>query len=112
MSDTLSVYINNKNVHEYKKTRLPGLERQFLDGMDLDMDEGIELNGELIASPNKDQRAHYVIMCLLHGIENESKGMISSTCRYLANRLPELKKIRAIDENDNFTFDLIFNEIN
>ena len=53
--------------------------------MDLDIDEGIELNGEMIDSPNQMQRANYVTMSLLYGIEQNSEGMISATCGYLVN---------------------------
>lgn len=113
MANSLSVYLNDTKVLDYNKnTRLPGKQRQFLDGMDLDMDEGIELNGELIVSPDKMQRANYVAMNLLYGIEKESEGMISATCAYLANRLPELRQIRAIEKGDEISMDLIFNEVN
>ena len=113
MPAKLSVFINGHNVLDYdKNTRQPGKQRQFLDGMDLDMDEGIELNGEMINSPDKMQRAHYVAMSLLYGIEKNSEGMISATCRYLANRLPELKQIRSIENGDEITMELIFNEVN
>jgi len=112
MSNMLSIYINGNKVLEHdKKERQPGKQRQFLDNMDLDMDEGIEINGELIPSPDKMQRANYVAMSLLYGIENESQGMISSTCGYLANRLPELKQIHSVENGEEITMDLIFNEV-
>jgi hypothetical protein len=59
------VYINGTKILDYDiNTRQPGKQRQFLDAMDLDMDEGIELNGEMIDSPNQMQRANYVAMSL------------------------------------------------
>ena len=113
MSSLLSAYINGKNVLEYdKNTRNPGKQRQFLDGMDLDMDEGIEINDEIIDSPNKIQRANYVAMRLLYGIDSKSEGLISTTCGYLVNQLPELKQIRSVENGEETTMDLIFNEIN
>jgi len=105
--------MNGNKVLAYdKNAREPGRQRRFLDGMDLDMDEGIELNGERISSPDKMQRANYVMMSLLYGIENESKGMISATCGYLANRLPELVQIRATEVDEEVSLDLIFDEVN
>lgn len=83
-----------------------------MDNMDLDMDEGIEINGEMISPPDKMQRANYVAMSLLYGIEQNSEGMISATCGYLVNRLPELKQIRSVEEGDEITMDLNFNEVN
>lgn len=113
MPTMLSIYINGKTTLEYdKNSRQPGKQRQFLDNMDLDMDEGIEINGEMIDSPDQVQRANYVAMNLLYGIEKESEGMISATCGYLANRFPELKQIRSIENGDEVTMDLIFSEVN
>ena len=84
MSKLLSVYINSNKVLEFdKKERQPGKLHQFLTNMDLDMDEGIEINGEMINSLDKMQCANYVAMSLLYGIENKSEGMISVTCGYL-----------------------------
>lgn len=109
----LSIYINGKKVLDYdKNARLPGKQRQFIDSMDLDMDEGIDINGEIISSPDKMQRANYVAMNLLYGIEHNSEGMIGATCGYLANRVPELKEIRSIEDNGEITMNLIFNEVN
>ena len=76
------------------------------------MDEGIELNDEIISSPDKMQGANYVAMSLLYGIHSDSEGVISATCAYLANRLPELKQIRSIEKGKEIIMDLIFNEIN
>ena len=113
MPTKLSIYINGNKVLDYKKNeREPGLQRRFLDGMDLDMDKGVELNGEIIHEPDKMQRTNYVAMSLLYAIENESEGMISATCGYLTNRLPELKQIRATENGEEVTLDLIFNEVN
>lgn len=113
MPTMLSIYINGNKVLDYERNqREPGQQRRFLDGMDLDMDEGIEVNGEMIDSPDKMQRAHYVAMSLFYGIENKSEGLISTTCGYLVNRLPELKQIRATEDGDEMTLDLIFDEVN
>jgi len=76
------------------------------------MDEGIEINGEIISSPDKMQRANYFAMSLLYSIEQNSEGMISATCGYLVNRLPELKQIRAVEEGEKIIMDLIFDEVN
>ncbi len=114
MSSLLKIYINGTEFLKYdKNTRIPGKQRQYLDGMDLDIDEGIELNGEIINSPNKEQRANYVAMSsLLYAIGQQSEDMISATCAYLASHLPELKQIRATEEGEEIIMDLIFDEVN
>lgn len=106
----LSVYINDIRLLEYEKnTRLPGKQREYLEGMDLDMDAGIELDGEKIASPDKMQRAKYVAMGLLFGIHTENESIVSATCAYLATRIPEVSQIRATENGEDITLDLIFN---
>lgn len=113
MPALLSVYVNDTRLLEYdKNTRLPGKQRQYLEGMDLDMDDGIELNGERIATPDKMQRTNYVAMGLLFGIHSGNESIVSATCAYLANRVPELKQIRATEQGEEITLDLIFNEVN
>ena len=36
--------------------------------------------------------------------------MIAASCAYLANRLPELKQIKVNEQNDAFSFDLVFDQ--
>ena len=113
MPSVLSIYVNGNKVLDYENNyREPGLLLRRLDEMDIDMNEGIEINGEMIDSPNKQQRAHYITLSLLYSIENANEGMISATCSYLANRLPELKQIRATEADQEVTLDFIFDEVN
>lgn len=113
MSAMLTVYKNGNKVLDYEKSkRHSGIQRRFFDEMDLDMEEGIEINGELIDSPDMIQRANYVAISLLYGIDGKSGEMISATCGYLTTRLPELKQIRSVEEGDEITMELIFNEVN
>ncbi|MBN4080583.1 hypothetical protein JYT31_02855 [Beggiatoa alba] len=113
MPGKLRIYVNGEKVFEYEQnTRHPGKQREFLDNMDLDMDEGIELDGDIISSPNSMQRAQYVAMSLLYGIQMKSEGLISASCGYLVTRLPKLKQIRAVETDEEVTMDLIFEEEN
>ncbi len=113
MSAKLRVVLNGSDIFEYKKnTRHPGKQREILDHMDLDMDAGIEINGELINDPDKMQRAQYVAMSLLYGIQMQSEGLISASCGYLVTRLPDLKQIRAVESGEEVTMELIFDEEN
>ena len=111
MPEKLQVMLNGIKIYEYdKNTRHPGKKREFLDSMDIDMDEGLELNGDFISSPDKMQRAQYVAMSLLLGINIKNDGLVSVACGYLVTRLPELKQIQAIEENDKIAMDLIFDD--
>ena len=113
MADTLSIFINAKEVLKYDiPARQTGIERRFLDEMDQDLDQGIQLNDELIESPDKMQRASYVAMSLLYGIETENNDMVSIACAYLANRLPGLTQVRAIEQGQDVSLDFIYKEVN
>ncbi len=106
---TLSIFINNEKIFVFEKnTRQSGIQRRFLDEMDLNMAQGIKINDEEISSPDKKQRTNYVAMNLLYAIKNKNDGMVSTTCNYLAHRLPELKKIYYLEKGNEITMELIF----
>lgn len=109
----LEVVINGETVLTFgNNTRFPGHLRQFLDSMDLDMDEGFELEGEQITSPDTIQRAKYVAMSLIVALQADNKEMANSMCAYLAHRLPDLKQVRAIENGSEVEMDLLFTEPN
>lgn len=111
MSSKLVVVINGQAVIEYDRNkRLPGHQREFLDKMDVDMQQGIEISGEQIPNPDLKSRAKYVAIHLVNAIVNEQDGMIAASCAYLASRLPELKQIKVNEQNDEFSFDLVFDQ--
>lgn len=111
MSSKLVIVINGQAVIEYdRQQRLPGHQRQFLDKMDMDMDQGVEIGGETIPDPDLKTRAKYVAIHLINAIVNENDSMIAALSAYLANRLPELKQIKANELNDEFSFDLVFDQ--
>ncbi len=111
MSDKLIIVINGQSVIEYdRNVRLPGHQRQFLDKMDLDMDNGIELFGESIVSPDSTQRAQFVAMHLIQSIINDDEGLTAATCAYLANRFSDLKQVKANEQGEQISFDLVFDQ--
>lgn len=111
MSSKLVVVINGQAVIEYDRNkRLPGHQREFLEKMDMDMQQGIEINGEQIPNPDPKSRAKYVAIHLINAIVNEQDGMIAAACAYLASRLPELKQIKVNEQNEAFSFDLVFDQ--
>lgn len=109
MSQYLTVKINNVQVHEYdRNTRLPGKRRRFLDMMDNDMDEGVNIGGDLIEYPNQNQRAKYVAMNLIDGLIKKDESLISITSAYLSHRLPELKEIIVNEKGDDIAVELVY----
>lgn len=111
MSDKLVIVLNGQAVVEYDRNkRLPGHQRQFLDKMDSDMDQGIELMNEKIESPDTIQRAQFVAMHLVQSLLQEHDAMTAASCAYLANRLPDLKQVKASEAGDMVSFHLVFDE--
>jgi len=111
MSDKLVIVLNGQAVIEYDRNkRLPGHQRQFLDKMDADMDQGIELMNEKIANPDNVQRAQFVAMHLVQSLLEENDAMIAASSAYLANRLPDLKQVKAHEQGGMVSFHLVFDE--
>lgn len=109
MKPVLSIVINDEIKLEYDRTaRLPGRQRDFIDKMDVDMDEGIVLEEKAIATPDRLQRGQYVAMTLLQGMEADNEALVGACCAYLSNRLPALKEIRAQADAEAFSMQLLF----
>lgn len=109
----LEVVINGDTVLTFdQNTRFPGHQRRFLDNMDLDMDEGLELDKKFIKKPDKLERAKYVAMSLIMALQAENIEMANAMCAYLAHRQPDLKQVRAIDNGNSVEMDLIYTEMN
>lgn len=110
MRSVLEVLHNNKIVMQYdRNTRLPGKQREFLDIMDFDMNEGIYLDDKHYVNPDARQRATYVTMKLIQAIQANDQGMMKAMCAYLVNRFPTLNQITAEESGGevivNFNFD-------
>ena len=111
MSDKLVIMFNGQATVEYDRSkRLPGHQREYLDKMDNDMDAGFDLGGEKITEPNAVQRAKFVAMHLVQALMDEQDGMVAAGCAYLANRLPDLKQVKVIQQDEDLMLDLIFDQ--
>lgn len=97
---------------EFKRTQaLTEQQRDYLDRMDVEMDAGIQLEGQFIADPDQTQRIRYVALGLLQSILADHEQRIAATCSYLANRLPELKQVRITTRTDQTAeIELIFDK--
>ena len=109
----LNIIINGETVASFDtNTRYPGVQRRFLDTMDLDMDQGFELDEQFIKKPDEMERAKYVAMSLIVALQNNNNEMVNAMGAYLANRLPDLKQVRATDSGNDVEMDLLFTELN
>ena len=107
----LAVLINNEIVFEFDRD-LTVEEQQlaFLDKMDSDMDSGIKIHGELLANPDSQQRASFVVMNLIKALQQDNEAVITASCAYLVNRFPRLIEVHANDHGKSVKIELIDEE--
>lgn len=113
MSESMVVLLNGEALIEYDRTKvLPEKQRQYLDRMDRQMDDGITLGSEKIANPDQQQRAQFVAFTLVNAIQQDNDAVIAAMNSYLAIRYPDLKQIKADTDQDSkrVMFDLIFDQ--
>ena len=113
MSEMMVVLLNGEALFEYDRAKpLAEKQRQYLDRMDRQMDEGITLGTEKIINPDQQQRAQFVALSLLTAIEQDNDAVIAAMNSYLAVRYPDLKQVKADTDKDNnkVMFDLIFDQ--
>lgn len=105
---TLTVFVNDQVAYEHDKaTHFDERQLAFLDKMDSDMDRGIKIYGELITHPDTRQRATFVAMNLLKALKQENEPIITASCAYLINRLPALIEVRARDQGNRVSIELV-----
>lgn len=113
MSDSMVVLVNGEALFEYDRTKpLAEKQRQYLERMDQQMDEGITLGAEKIVKPDQQQRAQFVAFTLLTAIEQDNEGVIAAMNSYLAVRYPDLKQVKVDKDQSSHKvmFDLIFDQ--
>lgn len=111
MSNIMAVLINGIAQLEYDRDmELTDYQLTYLGKMDEKMDEGIEIDGELIELPELNQKVQFVTANLLSAIKADNEGMTSALCTYLATRLPDLKQIKVVDEGEEMTINMVFDE--
>jgi hypothetical protein len=111
MHNILAIVINGESQIEYDRNKpLPEQQLKFLDKMDNDMDRGVVLGGVQIDSPSDLQRAQFVALQLVDAIQADNEQVAAAMVAYLANRIPELKQLRATRTQEDVTFDFVFDK--
>ena len=95
MSNLLAVLLNGIAQLEYDRDKqLPPHQELYLNKMDKQMDEGIQVGDSTITNPDLNQRAQFVAGNLAHAILSDNEAMASALCSYLASRLADLKQVK------------------
>lgn len=112
MSNVMAVLLNGTAQIEYNRDiLLPDKQRDFLNRMDQDMDVGIQLGNQYIEAPNQIQRAQFIALHLVQSLLADNEQQIAASCAYLADRLSDLKQVKAITKPDGaIGIDLVFTE--
>ena len=111
MSNMMAVLINEVAQLEYDRDKpLTDYQNTYLEKMDQQMDEGIQIDGELLKGPDLNQKIQFVAGNMLSAMKSENEGMTSALCTYLATRLPDLKQVKITEKDDEISIDLVFDE--
>ena len=108
----MAVLLNGTAQIEYNRDiSLPGKQRDYLDRMDQDMEAGILLGNQFVEAPNQIQRAQFIALQLVQALLVDNEQHIAASCAYLADRLSDLKQVKAITKPDGaIGIDLVFME--
>ena len=107
----LTVLVNGEPHLDYDRNRLlPEPQRLYLDRMDERMNRGIELGGVKIDCPDALQRAQFVAIQVIEGLQDGNEPVIAASCAYLASRMPDLTQVKAQLVGDGYSVELVFGE--
>jgi hypothetical protein len=95
MATSLVIMQDGETILRFERgVTLPALQRRQLDELDFRLDQGIELDGERIAAPNRQQRIEFVIGLLVRALQRDDATALRGLSTYLSHRAPELTLIR------------------
>ncbi len=107
----MQVFVNGQSQIDYDRSKsLPEKQLEYLGKMDEEMDSGLELAGEKVDDPDLLQRAQFVAGYLAQALISENDAMIAASCAWLAIRLPDLKQVKIIQDEQQISIDLVFDE--
>lgn len=109
VSNLLVVLLNDSPTLEFDRDKqLSDAQKESLKLMDEKLDQGISLGEEFYTNPSLEQRIEFVAANLVTALLNEREVLAAASCAYIANSLPELKQIKAIEKNGMISIELIF----
>ena len=106
----IKIFVGEEEVFDFdSESFLSDEQLTYLDKMDIDMSNGIKLNGELIESPDGQTRTKFIVLNLVKALGQDNQAIISSSCAYISHRNPALREVK-ITKDDNFHIELVLEQ--
>lgn len=108
-SSTVHVIVNDQPLLHFDRSKpLAPKQAEYLDKLDNKFDAGIELQGEWLENPDLPQRARWMALALMEGILYQEDEKAAASLAWLATRLPDLKQVLAVVDEEGTRFELVF----
>lgn len=92
----VNIVVNEQTVMQYDRNKKPSAEQfAYIDGMDKQMDEGIEVGGAFHQKPDPVVKSQFVSQQLLIALAAKNYSLAAAMCTWLSERLPELVRVQA-----------------
>ncbi len=96
MSDKVGFLLDGQEVLTYDRSQaLPDKQREYLDVIDAQMDQGFVLSDKQIDQPSLQQKTQFVALNLVSALQKGDDNTAIIMFTYLVNRMPELKQAKA-----------------
>lgn len=112
MSHVLAVVVDGFVQLEFDPAReMPPEQAEYVDQMDARMNDGFDLDGQFIESPDQEQRVRFVSQTLAHALGMGNEVLAAAMCTYLGVRDRELKQVRISPGETNIKIDLDYDNV-
>lgn len=96
MSDKVGFILDGQEVLTYDRSQaLPDKQREYLNVIDAQMDEGFVLSDKKVVNPNLQQKTQFAALNLVSALTKSDDQTAIIMFSYLVNRMPELKQAKA-----------------
>jgi len=95
MGDFLGILVDEQPQYEFDRDKqVPEGHLARLEQMDLKMDQGIEVKGEVIPNPDQEARTRFVATSLANALAEGNENMAMAMVTWLGVRRPDLKQVK------------------
>jgi hypothetical protein len=109
LEDELILYLDGVPHLQVRRTGgIPGHLRSLFARLEADMDDGIELAGQTIATPDVSQRVRFVLGQLLTALAAGKVDFARTLLMYVASREPDLRAVWVVGDATSWSVDLDF----